>query len=186
MFCVCLIPFCLILLRALQNNLGPDPIKELSLETGTWTIRFLIIVLAVTPLRQLTGVAALARYRRMLGLFALYYGFWHFMVWMTFLLEFRWSSIFEDILERPYITVGFFAFVILVALGVTSPKFIVKKLGRNWVRLHRLIYLAAILAIVHLIWIVRSDFRDALLYGSLVAILLGYRVLRRRRSAKPL
>lgn len=183
-FCICLIPFFLVLFRALQNNLGPDPVKELSLETGEWSIRFLIVVLCVTPLRQLTGIAALSRYRRMLGLFVLYYASWHFLVYLMFLLEFRFDSLYEDILERPYVTLGFSAWVILLALGITSPKAMVKKLGRNWVRLHRLVYAAAILAVMHLIWIVRSNISEALLYSLLVAILLGYRLQRRLRSRR--
>ncbi|MEX2130319.1 MAG: protein-methionine-sulfoxide reductase heme-binding subunit MsrQ [Pseudohongiellaceae bacterium] len=176
-FCLCLVPFFVILVNVWQNNLGPDPVKELSLLTGGWALRFLILTLAITPARRITGFSVLARYRRMIGLFTLYYASWHFFIYLMFLLEFRWESIYEDVLERPYITVGFSAYLILAVLGITSPKVMVKKLGRNWIRLHRFIYLAAVFAIVHLVWIVRSDFRDALLYGFLVALLLGYRLL---------
>lgn len=181
-FFLSLLPLGWIILQALQNRLGPDPVKELSLLTGEWTLRFLILVLAVTPLRQITGVGELARFRRMIGLFALFYASCHLLVWMTFLLEFRWGSIYEDILERPYITVGFAAYLILVALGVTSPRFMVRRLGRHWVRLHRLVYAAALLAMLHLIWIVRSDLGEAVIYGALVLVLLGYRMQRRLRS----
>jgi sulfoxide reductase heme-binding subunit YedZ len=177
-FSISLLPFFFILWRAVANQLGPDPIKELSLLTGEWTLRFLLLTLAITPFKQVTGAAEVVRYRRMIGLFSLWYASWHFLVWLVFLLEFRWDSIYGDILERPYITVGFLAFTILVILGITSPKVIVRRLGRRWKALHRLVYLAGILAIVHLVWIVRSDFREALLYGVLMLTLLGYRLYR--------
>lgn len=177
-FFVCLLPFFYLLTRLLINDLGPDPGEALSKALGEWTLRFLIITLTVTPFRELTGVRAVTRYRRMLGLFALFYASLHFFVYLMFLLGFRWSALYVDILDRPYITVGFSAYLILLALGITSPKSMVRKLGKNWKRLHRLVYIAAILAIVHLTWIVRSDFGEALLYGTLVAILLGYRLYR--------
>ena len=174
-FVLALIPFAVLLLRILQNNLGPDPVQELSLETGEWTLRFLIIALAMTPLRRITKQTEFTRHRRMLGLFALFYATMHLFVWLVFVLEFRWFAIAEEILERPYITVGFSAYVILLALGITSPKFMVRKLGKNWKRLHRLVYLAAILGVVHLLWILRLDIGPAVFYGALVALLLGYR-----------
>lgn len=177
-FCACLIPFLLLLISALQNNLGPDPVKTLSLETGEWTLRFLLLTLAVSPLRQISGISELARFRRMIGLYALYYASWHFFIYLMFLLEFRWSSIIEDIVERPYITVGFSAYLILLVLGATSPKFMVRKLGRQWKQLHKLVYLAGILGIIHLVWIVRSDLSEAVIYGSILFLLLSYRIWR--------
>ena len=183
-FSICLLPFFFILWQAIANQLGPDPVKELSLLTGEWTLRFLLLALAVSPFKQLTGISEVIRYRRMIGLFSLWYACWHFLVWLVFLLEFRWSSIYGDILERPYITAGFSEFVILVALGITSPKAMVRRLGKRWKPLHRLVYLAGVLAIVHLVWIVRSDFREALLYGGLMALLLGYRLVRFLRGRR--
>ncbi len=177
-FCLCLLPFFFLLLRIIQNDMGPDPVQELSKETGEWTLRFLLIALSVTPLRQITGVVSIIRQRRMLGLFVLFYASCHFFVWMMFLLEFRWTVIFEEIVERPYITVGFSAYLILLALGVTSPKAMVRRLGKNWKKLHRLIYLAAILGVVHLLWILRLDIGEAILYGALVFLLLGFRLVR--------
>ncbi|MEX0903683.1 MAG: protein-methionine-sulfoxide reductase heme-binding subunit MsrQ [Pseudohongiellaceae bacterium] len=177
-FAACLVPFLYLLSRVLRNDLGPDPAQELAIATGEWTLRFLLIALAVTPVRQLTGISALSRFRRMLGLYALWYASWHFFVYQAFLLGFQWSTLAEELIERPYITVGFAAFLILTALGITSPKVMVKKLGRNWKRLHRLVYVAAVLGIIHLLWIVRSDFGPVLLYGSILALLLGYRLLR--------
>ena len=176
-FVVALVPFVLLLIRILQNDLGPDPAQELSIETGEWTLRFLLITLAMTPLRQLTKRAEFVRHRRMLGLFALFYASCHFLAWLTFLLQFRWYAVFEEIVERPFITVGFSAYLILLALGITSPKAMVKKLGRNWKRLHRLIYVASVLGVIHLLWILRADIAEAVLYGTVVFLLLGYRII---------
>ena len=174
-FSIALIPLVVLLLRIVQNDLGPDPVQELSLETGEWTLRFLIIALAMTPLRKISNQIQFSRHRRMLGLFALFYATLHFLVWIVFLLEFRWSAILEEIIERPYITVGFSAYLILLALGISSPKFMLRKLGKNWKRLHRLVYVAAILGVLHLLWILRLDIGPAVGYGALVLLLLGYR-----------
>ena len=177
-FCICGLPFCYLLLRILTQDLGPDPAQELAKETGEWALRFLIVTLTVSPLRYVTGITTFIRYRRMLGLYALFYASVHFLVWMSFLLGFRWFAIFEEVVERPFITVGFSAFVILVALGVTSPKVMVRKLGKKWKKLHRLVYVAAILAVLHLLWILRADIGEAVLYGALVFLLLGFRLAR--------
>ena len=182
-----LVPFALLLLAVLQNNLGPDPAQELAKETGEWTLRFLLLTLALTPLRFLTGSPQFVRQRRMLGLFALFYATVHLLVWMSFLLGFRWIAIGEELAERPFITIGFLSYLILVALGVTSPKAMVRKMGKNWKRLHRLVYVAAVLAIVHLLWILRTDIQEAVLYGGILAVLLGYRLYRHlatQRSAR--
>jgi len=121
-FLVCLIPFVLLLLKVLQNDLGPDPAKELALETGEWSIRFLLLALAMTPLRHLSGRMEFAQRRRMVGLFALFYASVHFLVWVIFLLGLRWGAILEEVVERPYITIGFASFLILIVLGATSPE----------------------------------------------------------------
>ena len=183
-FLLALVPFVLLLIRALQNNLGPDPAQELSIETGEWTLRFLLITLALTPLRDFTGRSEFVRQRRMLGLFALFYATVHLLGWMTFILGFRWFAIVEELVERPYITVGFTSYLILFALGATSPKAMVRKLGKNWKRLHRLVYLASILGVVHLLWILRTDIGEAVLYGSIVFVLLGYRIARKLNTKK--
>lgn len=181
-FALALVPFAWLVLRILQNDLGPDPVQELSLETGEWTLRFLIITLAMTPLRRITKRVEFTQHRRMLGLFTLFYATLHLFVWLFFLLEFRWFAIAEEVLERPYITVGFSAYLILLALGITSPRFMVRKLGKNWKRLHRLVYLAAILGVLHLLWILRLDIGPAVFYGALVALLLVYRAWFRLRA----
>ncbi|MEX2470146.1 MAG: protein-methionine-sulfoxide reductase heme-binding subunit MsrQ [Pseudohongiellaceae bacterium] len=177
-FLLALLPFGYVLWRVISNDLGPDPAQELAIETGEWSIRFLLLALAITPLRQLTGQVEFVRQRRMIGLFALFYASVHFLVWLTFLLAFRWGAIGEELIERPFITVGFAAWVILVALGVTSPKAMVKKLGRNWKRLHRLVYLAGFLALVHLLWIQRTDLVEVFFYGTILLLLLGFRLAR--------
>ena len=178
-FGAALIPFAWLIWRIAVNDLGPDPAQELAISTGEWTLRFLLITLSLTPLRNITGQIAFVRIRRMVGLFALFYAAIHFAVWMSLLLGFRWLAIGEELLERPYISIGFLALLILIALGITSPKAMVRRMGRNWKRLHRLIYLAAVLAIVHLTWILRTDVGEAVLYGSILAILFGYRLYRR-------
>ena len=183
-FFICLIPLMLLLLKVLQNDLGPDPAKELALETGGWAIRFLLLALAMTPLRHLSGRMEFAQRRRMIGLFALFYASVHFLVWVIFLLGLRWGAILEEVIERPYITIGFSSFFILVVLGATSPRAMVRRLGKNWRRLHRLVYVAGVLAIIHLVWIVRTDLSEALVYGAILAVLLGWRIVFARNNAR--
>lgn len=178
-FFMALIPFIWLLLKVFQNDLGPDPAQALSIETGEWALRFLLLTLAITPFRQIFRVAEIARLRRMIGLFAFFYASIHFLSWMAFILAFRWLAIAEELVERPYITVGFLAYVILFLLGVTSTNSMVRRLGKNWKRLHKFVYAASILAIVHLLWILRTDVTEAVIYGVLLAILMGYRIFRK-------
>ena len=178
-FFMALIPFIWLLLKVFQNDLGPDPAQALSIETGEWTLRFLLLTLAITPFRQIFKMVEIARLRRMIGLFAFFYASIHFLSWMAFILGFRWLAIAEELVERPYITVGFLAYVILFLLGVTSTNSMVRRLGKNWKRLHKFVYAASILAIVHLLWILRTDVTEAVIYGVLLAILLGYRIIRK-------
>jgi sulfoxide reductase heme-binding subunit YedZ len=175
-FAIALLPLAWILFRVVNNDLGPDPAEELAKLTGIWAIRFLIVALAMTPLRLVFNAPEFVRNRRMLGLFALFYASCHFLVWIIFLLGMQWGRIAEELIKRPYITIGFAAYLILFALGVTSPKAMVRKLGKNWKRLHRLVYTAGVLAVIHLLWIVRTDVGEVVLYGGLVAVLLGYRL----------
>ncbi len=185
-FGAALIPLAWLAYRVAANDLGPDPAQELAVATGEWALRFLLAALSLTPLRHIARQPAFARIRRMTGLFALFYALLHFAVWMSLLLGFRWRAIGEELLQRPYIGVGFLALLILVALGATSPRAVARRMGKHWKRLHRLVYLAAILAIIHLTWILRADAGEAVLYGSILALLLGYRLLRRwrRRAGK--
>lgn len=160
-----------------ENLLGPDPASALALATGEWSIRILIASLAITPLRYLLKMPRLWTFRRMIGLFALFYVSLHLLVFLMFLLQWQWADIGTEIIERPYITIGFTAFVLMVPLGLTSTHWAQRKLKRNWKRLHRLVYVINVLAVIHVLWIVRSSYFDALLYGSLVFVLLLYRAL---------
>lgn len=161
-----------------ENLLGPDPAKTLSLTTGEWAIRILILGLALTPIRYLFNWPFAWRLRRMVGLFAFFYTSLHLLVFLMFLLQWEWTAIGREITERPYITIGFAAYVLMMALALTSFNNAQRKLGRNWKRLHRLVYAINVLAVMHVIWIVRSSYQDAVLYGGLVSLFLGYRLLR--------
>lgn len=160
-----------------ENLLGPDPAQTLALATGEWSIRILIASLAITPLRYLFKAPKLWNFRRMIGLFALFYVSLHLLVFLMFLLQWQWGDIGREIVERPYITIGFLAFLLMLPLGFTSTLWAQRKLKRNWKRLHRVVYLINILAVIHVLWIVRSSYFDALLYGALVFCLLLYRIL---------
>ena len=177
-----MLPFVIMAWGVIQNSLGADPARTLALETGRWSIRFLLVSLSITPLRELFSLSKLAPLRRTFGLFSLFYASLHLLVYALFLLELRWSEIGSDILERPYITVGFTAFLILALLGATSPKSVVRALGRKWRAIHRLVYLAIILAVVHVFWILRTDVFDAVLYASITILLLGYRLNKSMRK----
>ena len=166
-----------------ENLLGPDPAQFLSLETGEWAIRLLILSLAITPLRYLLNWPYAFRFRRMIGLFAYFYVCMHLLVFLMFLLQWEWGAIGREIAERPFITIGFGGFVLLTLLALTSFNAAQRKLGRNWKRLHRLTYAVSILGVMHVIWIVRSSYFDAVLYGALVLLLLGYRLLRKYSDA---
>lgn len=177
-FVLALLPLAILLVGVFTNTLGPDPADTLAAETGEWTFRFLLLSLAITPLRNIGGWPKVFPYRRTFGLFALFYASLHFLVYLVFLLQLRWSEIFEDIVERPYITVGFSAFILLVVLGVTSTKRMMRKLGRRWKQLHKLVYVINILALIHLVWILRTDLAEAVIYASILLPLLAYRVYR--------
>lgn len=181
-FTLALLPFAWVIWRVVSNDLGPDPAQELAIETGEWSVRYLLLALAMSPLRQITGMTGFVKQRRMIGLFALFYASVHFLVWLSFLWGFSWGTIGAELIERPYITMGFAAWVILLALGITSPKFMVRKLGRNWKRLHRAVYAAGVLAIIHLLWIQRTDLIEPVFYGGILVLLLGYRVYTRARK----
>ena len=193
-FAAGLVPAAFMIWEALNGHLGADPLKEITHETGDWTLRFIVITIAVSPLRKLSGWNALIRFRRMAGLFAFSYGTTHFLIYVIadrFAgLEFRdgivaWStarelaaSIWDDIYKRPYITVGFTGFVAMVPLAVTSTAGWIRRLGgRNWNRLHRLVYVTAVAGVVHYWWLVKADIRHPAIYAAIVALLLGFRLV---------
>lgn len=176
-FLSCLVPTAALVWRALHGNLGANPVEFLQHTTGDWALRFLIFTLAITPLRKLLHLPELIRFRRMLGLFAFYYVSLHFLTYLGPDQSFDLSAMWKDIAKRPFITVGFVGFVLLIPLAITSTKGWIRRLGgKRWQALHRAIYLAAICGVIHYYWLVKSDIRGPLFYGALVSILLLWRL----------
>jgi sulfoxide reductase heme-binding subunit YedZ len=157
---------------------GVDPVKFLELENGKTALNFIILTLMITPVRQIAGLTHLVRLRRMIGLFAFVYALLHFTVYVVLDLDLNWHVVGADIVKRPYITVGFTALVLLVPLAVTSTNRMMRRLGRRWSRLHRLVYLIALLGLWHFYWQEKIDVREPRLYALVLAILLGYRFAR--------
>lgn len=167
---------------AFSGGLGPEPIDTLTKWTGTTALILLMTTLAVTPLRRLTGWNRLVRYRRLLGLWAFTYAVLHFLVWGLFDHQFTPAYMWEDIAERPYITVGTAALLILLALAITSPKRMVRRLGgKRWQALHRMVYVAAALAVLHFLWLVKADLTNPLIFAVILVVLLAARLPRRGR-----
>jgi sulfoxide reductase heme-binding subunit YedZ len=175
-FSASLLPLAWLFWLGWSDQLGANPVETLSHRTGDWSLRFLLLTLAVTPLRRLTGWNGLQRFRRMLGLFAFFHVCLHFGVYLIFDQFFDLSAIIADVAKRPYITVGFAAFLLLIPLAATSTNRMIKRLGQNWQRLHRLVYLIAILGVLHYLWLVKADLREPLMYAGILAVLLGYRL----------
>ena len=184
-FTLCLLPFLWIFYAAAHGRLGPDPAEALMLSTGEWSLRLLALCLLVSPLRTLTGWSALMRLRRMLGLFAFFYACVHFVSFLQFYIGWDAAALGEELSERPYIALGFAAWLLLLPLAVTSTRRMQRRLRGNWQRLHRLVYPAALLACLHLLWQARSDLGEALLYLALFALLLGWRVKRYCNKTRP-
>jgi sulfoxide reductase heme-binding subunit YedZ len=184
-FLAALLPLALLLTAAWQDNLGANPIERITHNTGYWTLTFLLVSLGVTPLRQLSGASWLVRLRRMLGLFAFFYACLHFLTYLVLDQFFDWSAIAKDILKRPYITVGFAAFVLLIPLAVTSTNAMQRRLGgKNWKRLHRLVYLIATAGVVHFAWRVKKDLSRPLLFAGILALLLVLRWINKLKVAR--
>jgi len=175
-FVVCLLPIVRLLLLGGSGGLGANPIEFITRSTGTWTLVGLLLTLSITPLRRLTGQVALLRYRRMLGLFSFFYGCLHFVTYIWLDQFFDPAAIARDILKRPFITIGFTAFVLLIPLAATSTHAMMRRLGRRWQQLHRLIYLIALLGVIHYVWLVKKDLTEPLIYGGVLACLLVLRL----------
>ncbi|MCB2004775.1 MAG: sulfoxide reductase heme-binding subunit YedZ [Rhodoferax sp.] len=187
LFVAALMPFAWLLWGALTQNLGPNPAEALIRSTGDWTLRFLCLVLAVTPLRVLTATPALARLRRMLGLFVYFYAMVHMLCYAWLDMAFALGDIARDIVKRPFILVGFLALLLLTALAATSFNRAIRLLGaRRWQWLHRAVYLVAGLAVLHFFWMRagKNDFAEVTLYGAVLAVLLGWRVMRAWRMRR--
>jgi methionine sulfoxide reductase heme-binding subunit len=179
-FAACLVPLGILVVNALVHNLGANPIDEITDQTGIWTLRLLLITLAVTPVRRLTGWNRLIQVRRMLGLFVFFYASLHLLTYLWLDQFFVIEDIIADVMDRPFITVGFASFVLLIPLAVTSTTAMIKRLGGKWwQRLHRLIYAIAVGGVVHYLWLVKADTRQPLIYGSILALLLAYRLVAR-------
>ena len=173
---------------AFTDGLSANPVEQVTHVTGDWALRFLLLSLAVTPLRRLFGWSWAVPLRRTLGLTAFGYACLHYLIYLGLEHFFDWQLIVEDVLKRRYVWAGFAAFLCLVPLAVTSTRAMIRRLGRRWVSLHRLTYLAAVLGVIHFLWLVKSDLREPLLYGAILALLLGLRLwfrLARLRTGKP-
>ncbi len=184
-FAVSLLPLFFIVYKTITNQLGADPAKAIVLFTGTWAFYFLLITLSVTPLKRLANQSWLMAHRRMLGLFTLFYAIAHLLSYLIFILGLDFSSFGSELVKRPYILLTIPAVILLIALGATSTQAMMRRLGKNWVKLHKSIYLIAILAWLHVLLQVRSSYTDAVLFGVLTALLLGVRVywaLRKKQS----
>jgi sulfoxide reductase heme-binding subunit YedZ len=170
------LPAAWLTVSAFTDGLGANPVERVTHVTGDWTLRFLLLSLAVTPVRRLFGWSWIAPLRRSLGLTAFGYACLHYLIYLGLEHFFDWQLIVEDALERRYVWAGFAAFLCLVPLAATSTRAMIGRLGRHWVSLHRLVYLAAALGVVHFLWLVKSDIREPLLYGAVLALLLGLRL----------
>ncbi len=183
LFVACLAPLFRLFWRAYNAELTANPIEFITHFTGDWTIRMVVATLAISPLRKLLGFPALIRYRRMVGLFAFFYGSLHFLTYFWLDKFFDFHAIARDVVKRPFITAGFTAFICMVPLAVTSTSGWIRRLGgKRWQRLHRLVYVTAIAGVVHYYWLVKSDIRLPVMYGTLVALELGLRVISQARK----
>ena len=181
-FLACLVPLALIVTDALEitGSLGANPVEALLDRFGNWSLRFILLALAITPLRQVSGAQSLGRFRRMIGLFAFFYVLMHFLVWLVLDQGLLMSAIIEDIATRPFITIGMAALVLLTAMAVTSFTAVRRSMGRRWQQLHNSVYVVGILAVWHYWWQVKADIAEPLIYAAILSLLLGYRIYRRR------
>jgi len=186
-FVACLVPALLVVGDALEitGRLGANPVEAILDRFGNWGLRFIMITLAITPLRRLTGWNWLTRFRRMLGLFTFFYILLHFLTWLVLDQGFRLSAIVEDIAERPFITLGFTAFLLLTALALTSTNGIRRRMGRRWQTLHNAVYAIGILGVWHFWWQVKQDIAEPLVYAGILCVLLGSRIWWQRQHRHP-
>lgn len=173
LFVACLVPLAGMIADALGNQLGANPVEALSHRTGDWTLRFLLVTLAVTPLNKRFGWSRLVPLRRMLGLYAFFYASVHFLVYLVLDRSLLLPEILTDVAKRPYITVGFAVWLMLVPLAITSNNAMIRRLGgKRWKQLHRLVYACGVGGVLHYIWLVKSDITEPLMYGAILAVLL--------------
>jgi methionine sulfoxide reductase heme-binding subunit len=176
-FVACLTPLFLLLTAAVMGNLSANPIKDITEDTGAWTLRFLLITMCITPLRKLTGWNVVIKFRRMVGLFAFFYGFLHLMTYLWLDQFFSIPDMIHDVLKRPFITAGAAGFALMVPLAVTSTrKWISRMGGKRWQLLHRLVYVSAFAGVVHYVWLVKADIQRPVIYAVFLSILFAYRL----------
>ncbi|NKB62524.1 MAG: sulfoxide reductase heme-binding subunit YedZ [Gammaproteobacteria bacterium] len=171
-----LLPMTIMIIGLVNHSLGPNPAETLSHVSGEWGLRLLLITLAVTPLAKLTHSGWMISFRRLLGLYCFFYVFSHFLIYLILDLSLDFGFLTEDIIDRPYITVGFIGFVVLLMLALTSTISIRQRMGRNWNSLHQFIYLAGVLGILHFLWITKADDTEPMIYGVIFLILMGWRI----------
>jgi len=187
-FIAALGPLAYLFVKALQNDLGANPVEFVTHATGDTALIFLLSSLAITPLRKIANIRDLIRFRRMLGLYAFFYASLHLLTFVGLDHHFNWAEVLPAVYKRPFVTAGFTAWLLLVPLALTSTAWSIRKLGgKNWQALHRLVYFSAIAGVVHYWWLVKKDITDPLIYGVILAVLLGYRLAAKftRRTAAP-
>lgn len=181
-FIICLLPLVVLVWDGFHDALGANPIEKITHRTGDWSLRFLLITLSITPMRKLFGWKFVIRFRRMLGLFAFFYVCIHFSIYIVFDHFFDMSEIVKDIVKRPYVTVGFTAFVMLIPLAITSTNKMKKRLGVRWKQLHQLVYVIAVLGVLHYLWLVKADVLQPVIHAIVLLVLLGFRAWQDRRD----
>jgi sulfoxide reductase heme-binding subunit YedZ len=178
LFILALLPLLYLVWGVFAGALGANPIETVIRDLGEWALRFLLLTLTISPLRRLTGMAQLLRLRRMLGLYVFFYASLHLTIYLWLEQSLDWWEIWLDIVERPFITIGMLTFILLIPLAVTSTHAAMRKLGKNWLRLHKLVYPISIFAVLHFWWLVKVDTREPLIYVVLLGILLSERLFR--------
>lgn len=182
-FVFCLLPFILLVKAAIGDELGTNPVETLTHQTGLWALRLLLLTLAITPLRQLTKLHWLVRLRRMLGLFTFFYALLHVTTYVWFDQYFDWFEILKDIPKRPFITIGFLSFILLLPLAITSTKAMQRRLKKRWQTLHRLAYLVPVLVLFHFSWSLKADYSEPVFYAFIFIGLMLFRFLYVRKKA---
>jgi len=179
---LCLLPLALIIFDGFRDALGANPIEEITHRTGTWGLRLLLLTLSITPARRLFNWIWATRLRRMLGLYAFFYICLHFLTWLVLDQFFDWGEIVKDIVKRPYITIGFAGFMLLIPLAVTSTNGMIRRLGQRWHQLHKLVYIIGVCGVFHYLWLVKADNLQPLIYAGILIVLLGIRAWYKRQS----
>ena len=186
-FLICLLPIILVLtdLFEISGTLGANPIENIQDRFGIWGLRFIVILLLISPLKKISGIIWLIQFRRMIGLFAFFYVLMHFLVWLLLEQSLLMPAIIEDVTKRPFITIGFIALLILLILASTSTSKIRRSMGKKWDKLHQSVYLASILGVWHFWWQVKKDITEPLIYGVIIFILLTYRLWNKYKKTQP-